>query len=146
MRTVQTRSHSKDRAVSKAVWYGTIGGAALGNDAAPTNLASVTAARILRATVRPGAVMLHGLAVLRVYVANATGAAATTLVVRPWFYDDTLGIWVPHGANLTVTMGATFNATVNVTSATVGNIAGARLYVQVVSNTALADCIGYDVE
>jgi hypothetical protein len=145
MLTARTRN-LRPKTVAKAVWYGTIGGAALGNDAAPTNLASVSAARILRATARPGTIMTHGSALLRIMVANATGANATTLVMRPWFYDDTLAIWIPHGANLTVTMAATFGATTNTVSALVGNIAGARVYVQVVSNTALADCIGYDVE
>ncbi len=128
---IASPSHAFDASFSLAVWYT----GALAADAAPTNLASVAAARILRCTAKRDGVMAFGGALLRTVIFDGT-----SLVVRPWFFDDTQAIWIPHGANITLT-----TATTNTGALTIGNMAGARLYVQVITNTGSVTALGYDI-
>lgn len=131
MRAVRTRSHAKDKTFALATWLDLTG---LAGEANPTNLASVAAARRLRITAKRDGLVVHGLGTLRGVIFDGT-----SLIVRPWFYDDTLAIWVPHGANLTLTAAST-----STTSVTIGNMAGALFYFQIITNTGSVTKLGYD--
>lgn len=132
---VNSPDHSTDTGFTLAVHAGGIGGAALATDAAPSVLGDVAAARVLRVTAKRDGLMTMGGTVLRMVVADGT-----SLVVRPWFYDNTQLKWIPHGANVTLTA-----ATTNTGSVTIGNLAGAKMYVQIVTNTGNVSWLGYDV-
>jgi len=133
MHEVRSADTSNDATFSLQ-WLGIIGGAALGNDAAPTNLGSVPANRILRCTAKRNGVVTMGGMTLRMVIADGT-----SLVVRPWFYDDTQAIWIPHGTAQTLTAAST-----NTASVVVGNMGGAKFFMQITTNTGNVSALGYD--
>jgi len=97
-------------------------GTPIGTDAAPTNLASVAAAR--RIAIRPGIFMSAGTAI------NAFALdGSSTIVGRFWWYEASVDLWIPNGAGLTLTT-ATTNSGVN----THGAMPGALWHFQVTAN------------
>lgn len=120
---------------SLAVWYGTVGGAALSVDASDPNASAPTTARILRITARHGTVFIHGNGTVR-----ATAIGGTSCAVQTWFYDEVVAFWLKLNANpvtLTTATGLT-------QLATTGNMGGAKVFLQVTANTGVS-AIGYDL-
>lgn len=137
MRAVRTRAH-REPAFAFEIWV-TNNGSALAAEADPTNLASVPASRIIKVRPKRGCVVIHGgFLALRGIVYD--GTAAQTLVYQPWYFEDTLGIWVKNAQAITLTVGAA-----NVALSVLGNLMGAKSYAQVVSNGAGCTAFGYDL-
>jgi hypothetical protein len=100
------------------------GGSALANEAAPTNLASVTAARRLS---MPGFMFtVPGVQI----AAFAAAPAGSSCIVRFWWYDFVKDLWVPLGNVATVTTDST-----NSTSQTLSCMQGSLFHCQIVTNT-----------
>jgi hypothetical protein len=120
-----------------AVWAGTIGGAVLAVDPDP-NVTPPVAGRIVRYSAARGAVITSSNARM-LYVCGVVAASSITL--RPWYYSDALGRWVPHGAPVTVTPnGAALNYQVG---NAINRCGGAKFFVQITANT-LVQAVGYD--
>jgi hypothetical protein len=101
-----------------------ITGAANFTDAAPTNAASVAAAR--RITTPPGIFVTPGLLV-SAFLGDGTSAS-----IRMWWLDDVQDLWVPFQATVALTLAATSS-----TSVGVGCMPGAKLYAQVTANSGV---------
>lgn len=132
---VKSPDHSTDSTFSFALQIGTIGGSALTTDSNPSVLGDVSAPRTLRVTAKRDGVMTMGGAVVRCSIADGT-----SLVFRPWFYDYTQARWIPIGASATLTAASTNSSTV-----AIGNMAGARLFTQIITNTGNVSWMGCDV-
>lgn len=116
-------------------WIGTVGGAALSTDSDP-NSAAPSAGRILRITGKRGALCTHsGVSVIKYVAANGTA-----ITVQPWFYDDTRAVWIKFGGTTTITVGTT---NIGTSTGAVGNMAGAKFFVQVTANAGVT-ALGYD--
>ena len=98
------------------------GGSAIGVDAAPTNLASVPAAR--RITTPPGIFVTSALS-LAAYAYDGS----STCIVRFWWYDHVQLIWIPNG-----NLGTLTTASTNSLVQSVGCMPGALFYCQVTAN------------
>lgn len=134
MKAVRSRSHATDLKFAHEIWVGTIGTGTVATDPSP-NTTPPAANRILRCTAKRDALMAMGFANLRLLGARD----GTSLVVQPWFYDDTQAAWVRFGAPVTLT-----SAAQNVTNVNVGNMAGAKFFVQVTTNTGGVSAFAYD--
>jgi hypothetical protein len=133
---VGSPDHSQDASFALAVWVGTIGGSALGTDPVPDTGGNAPAGnRILRVTAKRDGVMTLGGCNLRM----VTSGDGTSIVLQPWFFDNTQNAWVKHGATVTIT-----SATANAASIIIGNMAGAKFFVQIVTNTGVT-ALAYDV-
>lgn len=100
------------------------GGAAIADDAAPTNLASVAAGRRFS---NPAGILLTSAANLMAFAVGGTSA-----IIRFWWYDSVMDLWVPNGANATIT-----SATTNSAASLVGSMPGSQFYMQMVTNTGV---------
>jgi hypothetical protein len=99
-----------------------ITGAASFTDAAPTNAASVAAAR--RITTPTGIFVTPGL------TATAAIADGTSATLRIWWLDEVMDLWVPFAAGAALTLAAATTATVQV-----GCMPGCKFHCQVVANS-----------
>jgi hypothetical protein len=118
---------------SKAASYSAgmvLTGSPISNDSAPTDLASVT---ILRRLAFPPGFLLSSAATVCAFAYDGSNA-----VVRPWWYDATLNLWIPNGNTGTlVSAGAASLVQV------VGYMPGALFFLQVVSNVGNATKIAF---
>lgn len=99
-----------------------ITGAPISTDAAPTNLASVPAAR--RITTPPGIFVTSALNLVAFAVDGSS-----TCIVRFWWHDDVLDLWVPNG-----NLGTLTTASTNTLSQVIGCMPGCLFYCQVTAN------------
>lgn len=104
--------------------------------ASVTQIATPPASRIIRMSAKRDGLVAMGLPMLRLLGARD----GTSLVVQIWFYDDSQAAWVRHDAPVTLT-----SATSNATNKTLGNTAGAKYFVQVVTNTGGVSAFAYDI-
>jgi hypothetical protein len=132
---VKSPDHSTDASFALAVWVGRIGGAALVADADP-NTTEPSADRVLRITAKRDGVMTFGGAAIK----SVTAGDGTSLLIQPWFYDNTQRLWVKHGPVITIT-----TATTNISTLTIGNMAGAKFFIQITTNNGGVTALGYDV-
>lgn len=132
---VGSPDHSADASFTLAVW---VQGSPVTTDSAPTNLASVSAGRVVRATEKRGSLAAMGFGGLRAWT---VGPATATVTAQLWFYDDTLGVWVTCGAPVTFGVAAAGNGTV---PAGGGPMIGARMYYQITAVANAPTAFGYD--
>jgi hypothetical protein len=133
---VKSPDHSTDATFALAIWVGTVGvGSGVAVDAAP-NTTEPSTDRILRITAKRDGVMTFGGAAIK----TVTAGDGTSLLVQPWFYDDTQHLWIKHGPVITIT-----TATTNISTLTIGNMAGAKFFIQVTTNNGGVTAFGYDV-
>jgi hypothetical protein len=104
---------------------GAIGAGALATDTAPT---SAEPDASLTARLSPkNAGIFYGSGRLNLIAVNGT-----SIVVQPWWWDDTNAVWTKLGATTTVTVGTTNFAVI-----TVGGMVGAKFFVQITTNTGV---------
>lgn len=116
-------------------WYGTAGGAALSADASDPNTSAPAASRIHRVAGRRGSLITHGNGTVR-----GVAIGGTSIVLQGWWYDESIATWLKLVATTT-----TFTTATGLTQVlTIGNMAGAKIFFQVTSNTGVT-AIGYDV-
>lgn len=96
-------------------------GSPIASDAAPTNLASVDPSRRI---TYPRGFLLSSTAAMCAFALDGT-----SIVVRNWFYDIGIDLWIPNG-----TTGTLVSATANSLIQVVGYMPGALFFTQVVSN------------
>lgn len=91
--------------------------------------------RILRMTAKRDTILTMGSAVLR----TLTSGDGTSLLVQPWFYDNTQAQWVKFAGVMTIT-----SSTSNLGALSIGGPAGAKFYLQVTANNGGVSAFGYD--
>lgn len=96
---------------------------------------TVPANRILRMTAKRDAILTMGSCQLRI----VTAGDGTSMVFQAWFYDNTQAQWVKLAGPITVT-----SATSNLGAVVVGDMAGAKFFVQATANTGGVSAFGYD--
>lgn len=94
----------------------------IGGGGAGSLAALQTAGRVI--TTPEGIVMTSSMTLV-----FAAYDGASTCIVRAWWFDDAMLLWVPNGATSTLTT-ATSNASVS----TIGCMPGAKFYLQVTAN------------
>jgi hypothetical protein len=99
----------------------TNGGAALGINADPTNLASVPVNRRVANGRRP----LTSGTTFTCFIVDGT----STCTIRFWWYDASMDLWIPDGSGGALTTGGA-----NMGLALSGNTPGAIRYLQVTAN------------
>jgi len=138
--------HSTDATFTLAVWVTNNGSANVTGVPATANVlltendpntTSPAAARVVRVTAKRGGTQFMGGGFWRGF----TNGVGTSIVVQPWYFDDTLATWIKFGPAVTIT-----NSTTNLTAAvTMGNMAGAKFFLQITTVTG-ATALGYDYQ
>lgn len=108
-----------------------ITGAPIGTDADPTNLASVAAGR--RITYPKGIFLTSSTSLCAFGIGGASSC-----VVRFWWYDSALDLWVPNGNVGTLTSASTSSLIQGV-----GCMPGSQFFCQVVSNAGGTTSIAF---
>jgi hypothetical protein len=131
---VKSPDHSSDTTFTLANWVGTVGTGSVATESDP-NTSAPNPSRILRITAKRDGLLGFGAAILRLL----TAGDGTSLVLQPWFYDDTQAKWIKLGGAITIT-----TATSNASSVLLGNMAGAKFFVQCVTNNGNVSAFAYD--
>lgn len=126
---VASPDRSTDSTFALSVW---VQGAPVTTDSAPTNLASVSAGRIVRGSGKKGSVAIMGTGTVRVACIGGTSVA-----VIPWYYDNTLSVWVGLSAAVTVNAGQS-------TAFQAQAFYGAKIFIQITTVTGGVTAVGYD--
>jgi len=108
---------------------GSIGAGAIALDQEPTT-SEPPAERVFRFPADLG-VAVNGQGRVAVMAANGT-----SIQVRLWWFDDTAMKWFAFGAASTITV-----ATTNFLAFNVGNMVGAKFFVQILANTGVEQLV-----
>jgi hypothetical protein len=131
---VKSPDHSSDATFAMAVWVGTVGTGTVSTDPDP-NVTPPAANRILRITPKRDGVHCFGGTDLRMLSAGD----GTSIVLQPWFYDDTQARWIRYSVAVTLT-----TATSNTGFSLIGAMLGAKFFVQCTANTGVS-AFAYDM-
>jgi hypothetical protein len=121
------------------VWVGTIGGSALPTDADP-NTTPPSAGRIVQVYPRRGSGIAQALLGTRISIVAGV-VAASSITFQSWVFMQQAAAWFRYSTSQTI---APAGVTTNAVTANLGNMSGARIFVQITANT-LVQAVGYGI-